>query len=73
MVQGYCTKEAMEWALNYVEPSNPTGVPMCCHEGRLTGKGTIRKKVITLDPLLFCYVLAIIKHRFHAPTCRVNI
>jgi hypothetical protein len=55
MVQGYCTEEAVESALNYADPSNPIGVPKSCHEGRLTGKGTIGKKVITPDPHLFCY------------------
>jgi hypothetical protein len=54
MVQGYCTEEAMEWALNYVGPSNPIGVPKSCHEGRLTGKMTIGEKAITPDPHLFC-------------------
>jgi hypothetical protein len=54
MVQGYCTEEAVEWALNYADLSNPIGVPKYRHEGRLTGKGTIRKKAITLDPHLFC-------------------
>jgi hypothetical protein len=44
----------MEWALNYVDPSNPIGVPKSHHEGRLTGKGTIAKKVITPNPHLFC-------------------
>jgi hypothetical protein len=33
MVQGYCTDEAMEWALNYADSSNPTGVPRSHHEG----------------------------------------
>jgi hypothetical protein len=28
MVQGYYTEEAVEWALNYVDPSNLIGVPM---------------------------------------------
>jgi hypothetical protein len=36
MVQGYCIEEAVEWALNYVDPSNPISVPKSCHEGRLT-------------------------------------
>jgi hypothetical protein len=53
MVQGYCMEEALEWALNYVDPSNPIGVPKSHHEGRLTGKGTNRKKAITSDPHLF--------------------
>jgi hypothetical protein len=38
MVQGYCIEEVMEWALNYADPSNPIGVPMSHHKGRLTGK-----------------------------------
>jgi hypothetical protein len=54
MVQGYCTEEAVEWALNYTDPGNPIGVPTSRHEGRLTGKGTIGKKAITPYPHLFC-------------------
>jgi hypothetical protein len=54
MVQGYCTKEVMEWALNYAGPSNSIGVPKSCHEGRLTGKWTIGKKAITPYPH-FCH------------------
>jgi hypothetical protein len=54
MVQGYYTEEAIEWALNYADLSNPIGVLKSHHEGRLTDKGTIGKKVITLDPNLFC-------------------
>jgi hypothetical protein len=53
MVLGYCIEEAVEWALNYADPSNPIGVPKSHHEGRLTGKGTIGKKTITPDPYLF--------------------
>jgi hypothetical protein len=49
MIQAYCTEDAIEWALNYVDSTNPIGVPMSHHEGRLTGKGTIGKKTITLD------------------------
>jgi hypothetical protein len=53
MVQEYCTEEVVEWALNYTDLTNPTGVPKSRHEGRLTGKGTIGKKAITPDPNLF--------------------
>jgi hypothetical protein len=53
MVQRYYTEEAVEWALNYTDPTNPIGVPKSHHEGRLTSKGTIGKKSITLDPYLF--------------------
>jgi hypothetical protein len=54
MVQGYYKEEAVEWALNYADLSNPIGIPKFRHKGRLTGKGTIGRKAITLDPHLFC-------------------
>jgi hypothetical protein len=53
MVQRYYTEEAVDWALNYADPSNPIGVPKSRHNGRITGKGTIGKKAITPDPNLF--------------------
>jgi hypothetical protein len=53
MVQGYCTEEVVEWALNYADPSNPIGVPKSHHEGRLTRKGITGKKTITPDSYLF--------------------
>jgi hypothetical protein len=62
MVQGYCTKEAVEWALNYVE-TKLIGVPKSHHEGRLTGKWTIGKKAITPDPYLFrCAHFHVLQH-----------
>jgi hypothetical protein len=54
MVQGYCTKEPVEWNLNYADPNNSIGVSKFHHEGRLTEKGTIEKKAITSYPHLFC-------------------
>jgi hypothetical protein len=33
IVQGYCTEEAVEWALNYTDPSNPIGVLKSHHVG----------------------------------------
>jgi hypothetical protein len=56
MVQGYCTEEAVEWTLNYVDSTSPIGIPKSHHEGRLTGKGTIGKKAITSDLDLFHHV-----------------
>jgi hypothetical protein len=53
IVQGYCTEEDVEWALNYVDTTKLIGVPKSLHEGRITSKGTIGKKAITLDPDLF--------------------
>jgi hypothetical protein len=55
MVQGYYTEEAVEWALNYVDSTNPIGVPKSHHEGRLIGEGGIGKKAITPYPDLFCH------------------
>jgi hypothetical protein len=54
MIQGYYTEEAVEWTLNYMDLSNLIDVHKSHHEGRLTGKGTIEKKAITLYPHLFC-------------------
>jgi hypothetical protein len=63
MVQGYCIEEAVEWTLNYTDPSNQIGVPKSCHEGRLTGKETIGKKAITPDPHLFrCAHFHVLQH-----------
>jgi hypothetical protein len=53
IVQGYCIEEVVEWTLNYADSTNPIGVPKSHHEERLTGKGNIRKKAITLDLDLF--------------------
>jgi hypothetical protein len=53
MVQGYCIEKAVLWAPNYVDLSNPIGVPKSHHEGRLIGKWIIGKKAITLDRHLF--------------------
>jgi hypothetical protein len=36
MVQRYCTEEAIEWVLNYSDPSNPIGVPKSRPDGRIT-------------------------------------
>jgi hypothetical protein len=53
MVRGYGTIEAVEWAMGYMDPQNPIGVPHSRHEGRLAGVGTMGKKSITPDPDAF--------------------
>jgi hypothetical protein len=53
MIQGYYTKEVIEWALNYADLSNRIGVSKSCHEVSLTDKGTIGKKSITPNLILF--------------------
>jgi hypothetical protein len=45
IVRGYETIELVEWAMVYMDPQNPIDVPRSRHEGRLSGVGTLRKKV----------------------------
>jgi hypothetical protein len=49
IVHGYDTIEAVEWAMAYMDPQNPIGVPRSWHEGRLSGVGTMEKRSVTLD------------------------
>jgi hypothetical protein len=47
IVCGYETIEAVEWAMGYLDPQNPIGVPRSWHEGRLSGVGTMGKRSVT--------------------------
>jgi hypothetical protein len=49
IVRGYKTIEAVEWAMGYMNPQNPIGVPHLQHEGRLSGVGTMGKRSVTPD------------------------
>jgi hypothetical protein len=49
IVRGYETFEAVEWAMGYMNPQNPIGVPRSRHEGRLSGVGTMEKRLATPD------------------------
>ncbi len=49
IIEGYMTKEAIEFGVNYMYDADPIGVLASCHEGRLSGVGTIRRKRIRLD------------------------
>jgi hypothetical protein len=49
IVHGYETIKAVEWAMGYVDPQNPIGVPRSRHEGRLSGVGTMGKRSVTPD------------------------
>jgi hypothetical protein len=49
IVRGYETIEAVEWAMDYMDPQNPIGVPLSQHEGRLSGVGTMGKRSVTPD------------------------
>jgi hypothetical protein len=39
----------VEWAMGYIDPQNPIGVPHSRHEGRLSGVGTMGKRSVTPD------------------------
>jgi hypothetical protein len=45
MVQGYCTEEVVEWALNYTDPSNPIGVPKSYHGRGSQGKVPLGRRL----------------------------
>jgi hypothetical protein len=48
MVQGYCTEEAVEGALNYADRSNQVVVPKSHHEGRCNTPGLIVVAIVHL-------------------------
>jgi hypothetical protein len=47
IIRGFETIGAVEWAMGYMDPQNPIGVPRSQHEGRLLGVGTMGKKSVT--------------------------
>jgi hypothetical protein len=49
IVHGYETIEAVEWAMGYMDPQNPIGVPRSWHKGRLSGVGIMGKRSVTSD------------------------
>jgi hypothetical protein len=49
IVCGYETIEEVEWAMGYMDPQNPIGVPRSRHEGRVSGVGTMGKRSVTPD------------------------
>jgi hypothetical protein len=49
IVRSYETIEAVEWAMGYMDPQSPIGVPRSWHEGRLSGVGTMGKRSVTPD------------------------
>jgi hypothetical protein len=47
IVRGYESIKAVEWAMGYMDPQNPIGVPHSRHECRLSCVATMRKKSVT--------------------------
>jgi hypothetical protein len=44
IAKGYRTEEEIEFCVDFIDDLSSIGVPMSRHEGRLKGKGTLRKK-----------------------------
>jgi hypothetical protein len=53
IVRGYETIKVVEWVIGYMDTQNPIGVPHSQHEGRLSGVGTLGKKLVTPEPDAF--------------------
>jgi hypothetical protein len=45
MIQGYCTEEAMEWALNYADPSNRFMFPSLIMRGGSQEMGPLGRRL----------------------------
>jgi hypothetical protein len=72
IVHGYETSEGVEWALGYMDPQNPIGVPRSRHEGRLSGVGTMGKRSVTLDADAFQKAHLIVIQQLHLITQFAN-
>jgi hypothetical protein len=53
IVRVYEAVEVVEWALGYMDPQKPIGVPHSRHEGRLSGVRIMGKKSVTPEPEAF--------------------
>jgi hypothetical protein len=49
IVRGYETIEAVEWAMGYIDPQNPIGVPRSRHEGQFQVLEPWEKRLVTPD------------------------
>ena len=55
ITKGYGTEEVIEFCVDFIPDLNSIGVPESRHEGRLSGKGTLRKKAyISKEDDYFC-------------------
>ena len=53
--KGYRIEEVIEFCVDFIPDLNPIGIPQSRHKGRLSGKGTLRKKAyIGKDDDSFC-------------------
>ena len=45
IAKGYGTEEVIEFCVDFILDLDPIGVPESRHEGRLSGNGTLGKKI----------------------------
>nr|CAE76028.1 B1292H11.14 [Oryza sativa Japonica Group] len=56
IAKGYGTEEVIEFCVEFIEDLRPIGIPESRHEGRLRGKGTLRRKAIMTSSLVAPYI-----------------
>lgn len=67
IIEGYTTEEVIEFCVDYMSETPSIGVPQSRHEGRLSGVGTIGKKMIKLNRAQYDQVhLLIMQHMVEA-------
>ncbi|XP_066162198.1 uncharacterized protein [Oryza sativa Japonica Group] len=63
IIEGYMTKEAIEFCIDYMAETDPIGVPASRHEGRLAGVGTTGRKRIVPDQASYAQAhFAVLQH-----------
>jgi hypothetical protein len=72
IVRGYETIEAVEWAMGYMDPQNPIGVPRSRHDGRLSGVGTMGTRSVTPDADAFQKAHFTVVQQLHLITLFAN-
>jgi hypothetical protein len=52
IAKGYGAEEVIEFYVDYIDELRPIGVPLSRHEGRLSGKGTLGRKIIRTNDVV---------------------
>jgi hypothetical protein len=72
IVRGNETIEAVVWAMGYMDPQNPIGLPRSQNEGSLSGVGTMGKRSFTPDANAFQTAHLIVIQQLHLITPFAN-
>jgi hypothetical protein len=52
IAKGYKIEELIEFCVDYIDELRSIGVPLSRHEGRLSGKGTLGRKIIRTNDVV---------------------